>query len=481
MNATIHKEAELSENAQNKSNEQLFRKEYKDFLQNYLFPLLGNDRVKLTEVNYTKKHRHFVIEQTDDIIYFFAGNKCYFQTTASLHLEKNTDNMAIAKNIVKSFLMHCSYAYGNNFKPQNCYTTTIAKEKAWKMAIQEGIARWIFGKSSNETTSKFFDILEKWAVKTYEGKHVTLGFIVNPSASDPVILPFNELQSFLEDDSSAVLSDCIHSVMEIDKDCNLINYLSITKNVTEIKACALNNNVPIRFLHTTQQFVPNNSGHSGAEKVGIFLLSNGDILIVKNGSTKFVKRNLQWLSMNSSAFIASLGFKKQKRNKVFRQLLENVYASVLDVSFSHSGGLIAVVDKNKIATLEELKVLNPYNDLSLNESAAQAKSKQLEFDSPKEDQKIRRKLMSTLLKDTSFSNTDRKLRSELIALDGACIIGTDGKIYACGVIIQNDSGSSTGGRSSAAKKLSKYGVAIKISTDGYIEVYKNDRLVYSIK
>ena len=35
--------------------------------------------------------------------------------------------------------------------------------------------------------------------------------------------------------------------------------------------------------------------------------------------------------------------------------------------------------------------------------------------------------------------------------------------------------------SAAAKKLSKYGAAIKISTDGYIDVFVNEELVYSIK
>ena len=481
MNATLVNKTKLSESTRPSRNEQAFRDEYKYFLQSFLFPLLGNDNVTLEEVCYTETRRHSVIEQQDDTICFYAGRKCYFQTAATLHLEKSTDNMAIAKNIVKSFLMHCSYAYGNNFKQQNRYTTSVAKEKAWKMDIQEGIVRWIFGGSSNDTTAKFFDILEKWAVKTYEGKHVTLGFVVNPSAQKQDMLSFLELQSFLEDDSSAVLSDCIHSIMEIDKNCNLINYLSVTKSVPEIAACELNNNVPLRFIHTVQQFVPRKSGGTGSDKVGIFLLSNGDILIVKNGATKFVKRNLRWLSMNNTSFIASLGFDNQGTDSNFENLLANVYASVLDVSFSHSGGLIAIVDPAMIPKLTNEKVLNPYNNLDLAAETALEKSTSLGFDEPKNEQLIRRKLLTKLLKDTTFTDTDRKLRSELIALDGACIVGTDGKIYACGAIIQNDSGSSTGGRSSAAKKLSRYGVAIKISTDGYIEVYKETLLVYAIK
>ncbi len=310
---------------------------------------------------------------------------------------------------------------------------------------------------------------------------MTLGFIVNPSTTKQAMLSFDELQFFLEDDSSAVLSDCIHSVMEIDKNCNLINYLSVTKNVAQIEACELNNNVPLRFLHTVQRFVPEKSGSIGSDKVGIFLLNNGDILIVKNGATKFVKRNLRWLSMNNTSFIASLGFDKQETDKNFENLLANIYASVLDVSFSHSGGLIAIVEPIKISELINKNVLNPYNNLRVAKKIALQESSSRGFDKPKKEQKIRRKLLTKLLKNTTFSDTDRKLRGELIALDGACIVGTDGKIYACGAIIQNDSGSSTGGRSSAAKKLSQYGVAIKISTDGYIEVYKENSLVYSIK
>ena len=481
MKATLDRATELPANTSISPNEKAFIDEYRYFLQNFLFPLLGNNHVILDEVNFTETRRHSAVEQKEDIVYFYAGKKCYFQTPATLHLKNDTDNMAIARNGVQSFLSHCSYAYRQSFKRQNRYTTAVAKDKAWKMAIQEGIVRWIFGGTSNDTTAKFFDILEKWAVKTYEGKHVTLGFVVNPSVSREAMLSFGELQSFLEDDSSAVLSDCIHSVMEIDRNCNLIDYLSVTKNVTKIEPCELNNHIPLRFLHTVQQFVPMKTGKAGSDKVGIFLLNNGDILIVKNGSTRFVKRNLQWLSMNNSSFIASLGFDTQKPDENMNHLLENVYASVLDVSFSHSGGLIAIVDPAEIPLMINGKVLNPYNDLSLTEGEAFGESVSQGFDEPKAEQIIRRKLLTQLLRDTTFPNTDRKLRSEMIALDGACIVGTNGKIYSCGAIIQNDSGTSTGGRSSAAKKLSQFGVAIKISTDGYIEVYRKNRLVYAIK
>ena len=139
MNATLVNSTELPTTTQLLKNEQAFRDEYKYFLEKFLFPLLGNDNVILEEVCYTETRRHSVIEQQDDTICFYAGRKCYFQTAATLHLEKSTDNMAIAKNIVKSFLMHCSYAYGNNFKQQNLILHPLPKKKHGK---------WIFKKES---------------------------------------------------------------------------------------------------------------------------------------------------------------------------------------------------------------------------------------------------------------------------------------------------------------------------------------------
>ncbi len=57
----------------------------------------------------------------------------------------------------------------------------------------------------------------------------------------------------------------------------------------------------------------------------------------------------------------------------------------------------------------------------------------------------------------------------------------NGDILSVGAIIQNESGSYGGGRGAAARKLSNYGFAIKISTDGYIECYKGGEIVFKIK
>ena len=94
----------------------------------------------------------------------------------------------------------------------------------------------------------------------------------------------------------------------------------------------------------------------------------------------------------------------------------------------------------------------------------------------------KRIFVKKILKSSKFNEMDRKKRAELIGLDGACIIDLDGNIISFGAIITNDAGSSGGGRGAAAKKLSNYdGFAVKISTDGYIEVFSELKKIYSIK
>lgn len=78
-----------------------------------------------------------------------------------------------------------------------------------------------------------------------------------------------------------------------------------------------------------------------------------------------------------------------------------------------------------------------------------------------------------------FKDMDRKLRCELISLDGACILNHNGYVNAFGAIISSKSGSTAGRRGAAAKTLSTFGLAAKISTDGYVELYINREVRYA--
>lgn len=177
------------------------------------------------------------------------------------------------------------------------------------------------------------------------------------------------------------------------------------------------------------------------------------------------------------------------------KLIRSIFASLLDVSFSHTGGIISVVQDISQLTIsnnDENPILNSCDYLKNFKTLAQIEDEIKQSKAgdnisgdvlKKEIRKrvLKRQVIQTLVGDNNFINLDRKLRCELISMDGACVLNTSGNICAFGAIIKNDSGSSGGGRGAAARKLSRYGFAIKISTDGYIELFLQGQLVYSIK
>ena len=94
-----------------------------------------------------------------------------------------------------------------------------------------------------------------------------------------------------------------------------------------------------------------------------------------------------------------------------------------------------------------------------------------------EKKAIIRRLISTGSVDGEkqyFQYLDRKLRLELLSLDGATVIDSSGRILCVGAIVKVEGGSEDGGRTAAAKELAKYGLSMKISVDGTIKCFITD-------
>lgn len=482
---------------QDKELNPLFINEYEIFLKKHLFRLLGISHCELTPC-FIHQDNLDCISVMDNRVFFSAQGIQLFWTKRDPAL--TDDNIRLAKVVIDAFFRFCEYRivdaekgkYNHLFEKQR-------RSKIYNMAIQVGICNWITGDIPGSKAEELFNVLEQWAVKTYEGKKVTMGFVIDPTGVSKAGISFKDWISFLEDDYSAVISDCIHSVFTLDKNCNFLGYQSISDSGI-LPSCALNDRVPLRFMNIIQQFVPKEPDNVKTNKVGIFLLSNGDILLAKDGATRFVKRNMQWLNLSYDAFKNALqdfvhDMYDESKLVDAEKLISSVYSSVLDVSFSHTGGIIAIVGPAWSLEQGDSKpvdqVLNFADNLLLDEKIIEGKevsanngnsadiSSERERDTHKRT--LKRKVIRNLVQNKKFTSLDRKLRSELIALDGACILDRDGSIYSFGAIIQNDSGSTGGARAAAAKKLSQYGMAVKVSTDGYIELYINSVPVYVVK
>lgn len=449
-----------------------FVSEYKFFIETYLFRLLGIVNTELSTEIYPIDNKKDTVEMLDNKLLFFIGGWCVF--SVETHQQISNDNLKLIRRIIQSFIQVSEYKRIGSGK-NNSYFSKTQRNTVFCMAVQKGICSWIGGDPQSNAIEKLFNKLETWSVKTYEGKKVTLGFIIDPNANNKSKSKYGNWIDFLDDDSSAVFTDCIHSVIELDTNCNFVNYRSIS-STNSIASGKLSNRIPLRFTQVIQKYVT-------GKKFGIFLLNNGDIILARNQSVCFVKRNLQWLNLSYDAFAGALDdfiskYSDAESKQLLYNLIENIFASVLDVSFSHAGGIISIVGESwpgsKADTSASTPILHPCDDFLNDYNISSKESEEI-----KRIQK--RTILTRLTNKKHFSEIDRKLRSELIALDGACILNCRGEVISFGAIIRNDSGSTGGGRGAAAKKLSQYGMAVKISTDGYIELYVDGENIYAIK
>lgn len=473
-----------------------FEDEFSRFIENRIFPLLGvtKSNSSLKTVNGYLSDNCISLDP-DGFVQFACSRKVLYRLDRKIHICDNT--ISLIEQVIRQF--EKMSVFKNNSTLKNGFFENMSEiDKHHLLIVESGLCNWIAKNNKNseikiirEIASCVHEIISKlevWSVKTYEGKKPTIGIVINFDKDSGFGDNFGNFLDVIDKDYFAVFTDCINGVIELDPYCNFCKYSSITENgvITEIKPSA---KIPLRFSHIIERFIPEKSN-----SIGIFLLSNGDILIIKNGALCFVKRNLKWLSVDLDSFKNSIG------NLVTdNKFVESIYSSMIDVSFAHSGGIISVVSKKDSLTNNEddgLPILSKFDDISnelslntiksvvLKENKKYEANQQfhLKISEPEIDSRLlKRKFIKCLVNNKKFVYIDRRLRSELIALDGACILDSGGNVLSFGAIIKNDSGSSGGGRGAAAKKLSKYGFAIKISTDGYIEVYKEGSKVYVVQ
>ena len=462
-----------------------FLNEYKVFIIEKLLPFLGIEDNNVED--YDENQRLYTVFFTDYIsqdheyLYFGMKNDILFRLKRKQIVD--LESIKVSRCILGYFLKVSAYQ-SQTSSPKKTYLSDIHREKNYDYAIQNGLCEWIIGNNDINKFEQLFGILENWSLKTYEGKKVSFGLVINPEykKNSNRNSKYGNFLSFLGDEFSAVLTDGISSVIELDSDCDIIGFNSIYSN-GNCDRVELINNLPYRFAPTIARFVTD-------KKIGIFLLNNGDIILSKNQKIEFVKRNGRWLNFNVTSFINSMS-EFIEYNSISDELAHAIYNSALDVSFSHSGGIISLVtDVDSLRGKGGLKsILSECDDLSNGlslldvESILDDKLNNISKKNEEINKRILKRsiLLSLLNGKEKFTSIDRKLRSELISMDGACIIGKNGQIYTFGAIIQNDSGSSGGGRGAAAKKLSNYGFSTKISTDGYIEVYQKGVKKHIIK
>lgn len=336
---------------------------------------------------------------------------------------------------------------------------------------QHSICKALTVKARN-TLDHLLTAITQWSLRTYEGNKVTFGFIINGKNAPKSTSPNMHIDHILKRDYIALLSDGQNTGIELSADGYLVGYQSFSATAKE------NLLAPYEYLKLANLCT--------GSKIGVCLIEEGDILVFKDKQLLFAKRNGAWVCFSHEEIISKLA----DRTGEVEELRRAIYLSALDTSFARNGGCLVHVNNNeKYNVLRHIDagdlLFKDCYDYKMQQKIDQSFFHLAEEENASDYQPFEKFLteekcsksasLIRIIAGRKFQELDRKLRQELIAIDGATIIDYEGNIMAVGAIIKIEAGSTGGGRLAAAKTLSNYGVSMKISNDGRIEGFRMDR------
>lgn len=309
------------------------------------------------------------------------------------------------------------------------------KDELLPVIIENALSKYLSCNDINaQCISSIITSLKNWSGRTYEGRDVSFGIEIDLLTEEESTL---DIKNILDLDFSALLSDGVDSFFKVNKYGKMLG-------LQQSSICTENNSkIPFRFVNIAMSFQ--------ATSIGILLLRNKEILIIKNRELVFAFRRGLWRHFNHDAIIQRIAAGSRYTDEETRKA---IYETCLDVSFARTGGSITYLRKSH----ETKCIKNHINEKDLVSSSD-----------------VKSSTISLISRNTDFKLIPRKIRQELVGIDGATIIDGAGKILAAGAIIKIEAGSSGGGRLASVKTLSSYGVSIKVSSDGEIIAFSTSK------
>ena len=294
--------------------------------------------------------------------------------------ELTINDKNINKKVIK--IMNSTYKYYgdsrvigimNNFK---IYIQKYLNKKEFKdnnylnhillYCYEKAICSYI-GDKAYVTIFELLQKLKKWSLKTYEGKKMSFGFIINCNQynnqnNDNKQDNNKKYYDFLDSNFSAVLSDGQISVIELDYKGNFLQYHSYENNSDIDKELIC----PYKYNCITAKCNGNN--------VGIVLDDLGNIVLIKKNSINYAYMNGEWIYYDVDHFVQPIfnvlysqlnsSVEKEKGN----MLLKSIFNSTLDMVFKGEGCCIAIIEDDCLDTFRKKvydSIDKPTNDMKV--------------------------------------------------------------------------------------------------------------------
>jgi len=287
--------------------------------------------------------------------------------------------------------------------------------------------------------------------QTYENKALTFGCIVDPSrhrVSGGAVFPADLLSSKNKKKYKA-LSDGFRTAYHVSSDGALVDFVDLR---------AFTRFGVLSSVHMFPEWAEDLAAASRDGRCGLCLSRQGDILVFEEGSLRFTYRYGRWQYWNHAHLVTLLRDRARTRHVVpasLGKVVASIYRAAIDVSFRRSGGLFVILRNRKSGP----SVLRKGDAIG---SPARGHV-DVQFDA--------------ILEKHTIQTLPRAVAAEIAALDGAVVLDNSGRVLAFGAVLEPKKHGklqgTEGSRTKAAIGASKYGVAVKVSSDGEITVYHN--------
>jgi hypothetical protein len=272
-----------------------------------------------------------------------------------------------------------------------------------------------------------------------------LGAVLSSEAPLPTV----QLQEAWAEDFGAVLTNSFDTMLVSDSGGQLLAYAAM---VSPAQPPPL---APVRLGAVAQWSAEH------PDRLVLVLNRSNKLLVLRHGALVFAHRAGSWFFLAPEAIVQQMGGPRDL------ELRRAVYASCLDASFAGTGACIGILNADATTRLREIAP----------EPADHLLPKRPGKVSPQPRSSAKVRLLQRAIDGRPFHALDRRLRQEILAIDGATILDHTGQLLAAGAILKVPGGSSGGGRRAAAVALAAYGVGIKVSADGGIEGFRRTTTV----
>ncbi|MHB1076432.1 hypothetical protein [Thiobacillus sp.] len=395
----------------------------RELAEQYLVPFISGSEL-LPDTIESTKHDKLVGSFDPCTIHFKAEKADHYRLALrrSQHFDKVGSGRVIEKHVVDAFVEAVNDIKGGLNSP---YKSDLLSSLQRRI-----VSKAICGTSIQPTLITAIDNLNSWSTRLYEGKpiSISLGLIPESIGEGPL------LSEAYKHDFGSVLTNGYDTLLTFDINGYIHSHESL-------------------LSHTpTPSYAPYRQAQIAAwsenGKIGITLNRLGEILIFKDQKLLFARRSGIWHFLIHEPTLAQI----KKPNNI--EVRKAIYESCLDASFARTGACIGVVTS---------KNTNKWKEIVPSEA-----------DHLQEQTSAKSKTISKIIGNKKFQDLDRRLRQELLAIDGATILSYEGTVLAVGAILRIPGGSTGGGRLAAAKALSNLGLGIKISQDGGIQGFYGD-------